>query len=475
MRSQLLVGQPVSMDNANATIHGRPLVPFSVDLFAGCGGLSEGLEAAGIKCILAQELHPQAALSFAFNHPDCNVSFGDIRKYDIDLLHEYVRESTSDSEVFLLCGGPPCQGFSSAGKKQVDDPRNSLVQTFLEIAKQIKPLNIVIENVPGFANRYNGKYLRYTLDALDSMGYASVYSILDFSEFGVPQRRSRFVLLATQARLGVKPSLPKGRFVYTTSQEPLLQDSLKITVEDAISDLESILPGTEQRSYSSGPLSQYQSSRRAGVTSLYNHLAGTHRRQVLNVFEMIPEGGNIRDVPYHLRSKKRTLVRANRQQPSNTIVTLPDDLLHYSEHRILTVRETARIQSYDDSYIFLGKRTSCNTARRTELPQYSQVGNSVPPIFAKALGQHLLKLFGIQSIDIRNLTQRAKNTSHLAGNSAGGGYGLCEGVNLKLTDASFRPVTIPIVDTSSARSIDEGELITRANMSRQWIPHSSAA
>ena len=191
---------------------------------------------------------------------------------------------------------------------------------------------------------------------------------------------------------------------------------------------------------------------------------------------MIPEGGNIRDVPSGIRSKKRTLVRANRHDISNTIVTLPDDLLHYAEDRILTVRETARIQSYDDTYVFLGKRTSCNTARRTELPQYSQVGNSVPPIFARALGQHLLRIYGINGHDCRNLIQRKRNTSHLIGNSAGGGYGLREGVRLKLLDAHFNEVSVPLVESSTELTMeDEVVPITRTNMSRQWVPYSPAA
>jgi DNA (cytosine-5)-methyltransferase 1 len=475
MNPPQLASQRTSMHNGDTNSFSTSLSPFSVDLFAGCGGLSEGLEAAGITCILAQELHPQAALSFAFNHPDCEVSYGDIRSYDVDLLSERVSQYDSGSELFLLCGGPPCQGFSSAGKKQVDDPRNSLVSNFLEIAKKLKPLNIVIENVPGFANRYNGKFLRYALEALNSLGYVCDYGILDFSEFGVPQRRSRFVLLAIRAELGIQPSLPKGKFVYTASEEPLLQHCQKVTVEEAISDLAAIFPGTEQKSYCYKPLSVYQRFRREGVNSLYNHLSGTHRRQALEVFKMIPEGGNIRNVPDHIRSKKRTLVRAHRREVSNTIVTLPDDLLHYSENRILTVRETARIQSYDDSYVFLGKRTSCNTARRTELPQYSQVGNSVPPVFAKALGEHLLALFGLESCDRRNFAQRERNRGYLVGNSAGGGYGLREGVRLSLSDASFNPVRIPVINASPDHSEAASISISRSNMTRQWIPYASSA
>lgn len=446
----------------------------SVDLFAGCGGLSEGLSQSGIESIYAQELHPQAALTYSFNHPNTDIVFGDIRKIDRDRIIADIKEK-HDHELFLLCGGPPCQGFSSAGLKNKNDLRNSLVKDFLDMAERLKPKVILIENVPGFAKRYQGVFLKYTLEKLEAAGYITTHKIIDASNYGVPQRRMRFMLIGIRNDLGISPSFPEP--ITTLEPEPreiLLPELCKISISDAISDLEEIRPNTELINYPVGPMCKYQEERRQNCQRIFNHLASLHRKKAIEMFSHIPEGGNIRDVPQHLRSKKRTLVKSHRNKISNAIVTLPDDLLHYEHNRILTVRETARIQSFDDSFIFLGKRTSCNHSRKTELPQYTQIGNAIPPLLGKAIGSHLIKLFGGLNRDLRDIQKRRDFAETLHGISGGGGYSMSIELPLKLKNENLEYVHPPITetkDTETRRHTSSYFDLKEQKLSKQWIPN----
>lgn len=448
----------------------------SVDLFAGCGGLSEGLSQSGIESIYAQELHPQAALTYSFNHPNTDVAFGDIRKINREKLIDDIKEKL-DQELFLLCGGPPCQGFSSAGLKNKDDPRNSLVKDFINIAEKLRPKAILIENVPGFARRYQGIFLRYTLLKLAEAGYSTAHKIIDASNYGVPQRRMRFMLIGIRKDLEILPSFPE----HITELEPDSRDIFmpklcKVSISEAISDLEAIRPNTELVDYPVGPRSKYQEERRKHSQQIFNHLAGLHRQKAVEMFSHIPEGGNIRDVPLHLRTKKRTLVRSQRNKISNAIVTLPDDLIHYEKNRILTVRETARIQSFDDTFVFLGKRTSCNQSRKTELPQYTQIGNAIPPLLGKEIGSHLIKLFGGSTVDLRDLQKRCDFAETLHGNSGGGGYLISTELPLKLKNENLDYIHPPITETKGTER-SSGKTshidIRKQKLSRQWVPKAN--
>ena len=172
----------------------------AIDLFSGAGGLGEGLEAAGIRVAISQEYHPQPALTNAFNHPDTTVMVGDIRKLDLSLMAEILQWRFQAKTVDIVVGGPPCQGFSSAGKKVLRDPRNDLFLNFYQVVKRFHPTMFLLENVPGFKKMYGGAVCEEAKRLFVSIGYDLTDEILNACEYGVPQRRQRFVVVGVKKR-----------------------------------------------------------------------------------------------------------------------------------------------------------------------------------------------------------------------------------------------------------------------------------
>ncbi|MFE9248226.1 DNA cytosine methyltransferase [Streptomyces sp. NPDC007088] len=420
----------------------------AVDLFAGAGGLSEGLQAAGVDVVAAVELHPHAGLTHAFNHPATDVLVGDINDLKTETL-ENVLVAKSVTRVDLVVGGPPCQGFSTAGQKNSLDPRNRLFEHYLRVVKYLRPRALVMENVPGFKTMHGGRIYEEATRGLKELGYEYRDTILDAADFGVPQRRRRFVLIAWLPEEMPQISWPAKTHRAEDNGEPLglfgisMQRSY-VTSGEALADLDFIEPGFEGFNFPNEADGDYQNERRKNSQHLLNHLTTKHRAKAVQMLSCIPEGGNIRSVPEEIRSAKRTMVRLHRSRVSNTVVSLPDDLIHYSENRILSVRETARLQSFDDDYVFLGKRTSCNTQRRSDCPQYTQVGNAVPPLLAKAIGQSLMEAFGSTVADNRDLAERRHRAAHLCGSSGGNGYTLSSALQLpNFLDVEGRPLEVP--------------------------------
>ena len=368
----------------------------AIDLFAGAGGLGEGLESVGIQIVTSVELHPQAALTYAFNHPKTKVFVGDIHALSLDLLAESVQERTGRPSVDLVVGGPPCQGFSSAGKKVSTDPRNTLFQQFVRVVEHFRPKMFLLENVPGFKRTHGGQAYNSALKSFESLGYEVCDTIVDASWYGVPQRRQRFVMVGRLVEETRPFTWPERTHEYE-GQGPTLFDGPRepfVTVFDALEDIAFLEPGFECHRHQTGVLSDYQRARRNNGELLFNHLATSHRPKAVEMFLHIPEGGTISSVPVHLRSGKKTMARLDRYKISNAVLAMPDDLVHYKHNRIPTVREMARLQSFDDDYVFLGKRTSGFVERRVDVPQYTQVGNSVPPLLGRALGGALLNSLG---------------------------------------------------------------------------------
>jgi DNA (cytosine-5)-methyltransferase 1 len=191
------------------------------------------------------------------------------------------------------------------------------------------------------------------------------------------------------------------------------------------------------------------------------------------MFRHIPEGGTISAVPLELRSAKRTMARLDRNSISNAVLALPDDFVHYQQDRIPTVREMARLQSFDDDYIFMGKRTSGFMERKVDVPQYTQVGNSVPPLLARAIARSILSMLGADQGDIRNLSARRISASWIRGSSARAGYTLDPAAKLKLYTVAGASIPLPI-DATPERVADSRPLIKwvtapRAGLKRQWV------
>lgn len=449
----------------------------AIDLFSGAGGLSEGLASVGIQTVLAQELHPQPALTLAFNHPDTDVFVGDIRKLSIDLMINNFRRRYKGRKLDLLVGGPPCQGFSSAGKKEENDPRNSLFLSFFKVAEAFKPKIVLLENVPGFKGMYGGRLYKEAICVLQDLGYKVTDRILNACEYGVPQKRQRFVLVGIRKDIKEFFEWPNPtHLTQSNSSLELFQQNLAkpVTVEEALSDLAFVKPGFEAHRHRLRPSGSFQKSRRGLEDYLFNHLTTRHRDRAVEMFKRIPEGSTISSVPAHLKSAKKTMARLARHEISNAILALPDDLIHYEQNRIPSVREMARLQTFDDDYVFFGKRTSGFMERKVDVPQYTQVGNAVPPLLARALGLSIQKILGAPIRDLRDRSVRLERATWVRGSSGYTGYALGSEAAIILYGINGKQLDLPI-DDSQARVVDLPPYINwktqgRIGMRKQWAP-----
>jgi DNA (cytosine-5)-methyltransferase 1 len=329
-------------------------------------------------------------------------------------------------KIDLVVGGPPCQGFSLAGRRTHSDPRNSLMHEYIRLVKLISPRLILIENVQGFQLpfRKNGHgkeketpYSKIITDKLTSIGYSVFAELLDLSLFGVPQGRKRFILVAIKngdralSKLkGLSPFdlLRKSREQFLRSKR--LRTTGPISAREAIVDLESAnkklekngesrIGGFRQIAYKPPRFaSRFIALMRNGVDRppdslrLARHAPSTVR-QFKRIMESCPAGLTLGEEDRkRLNLKKRALTPLRADAPSATVTTLPDDIIHYAEPRILSVRENARLQTFPDWFQFTGNYTTGGKDRRQDCPRYTQVGNAVPPLFSEAIGIILKRL-----------------------------------------------------------------------------------
>lgn len=392
-----------------------------IDAFAGCGGLSLGLMQAGWTGRFAIERD-----KFAFATLKANLlAKGSPHKYVwprwlpkqpigiVELLSNYRgRLEEMVGSVDVLVGGPPCQGFSSAGRRKHDDPRNQLFASYLNLVDLIKPKAVLIENVRGFTLDFSAgadiKNFSQALKARLSDSYTVHEQLLDLSIFGVPQARTRYFVLAFRSELNVP-----NPFLHLQSCLPSFLRSLRLTVPvssgAAISDLEisrgGTQPSTESEGFEetryAGPLTHYQRLMNAGCGVPTNLRLARHAEDIAGRFKEIielshAEGRLNTSIGAEMRArfglKKLALRVLDPDRPSPTITSMPDDLLHYSEPRTLTVRENARLQTFPDWYSFQGKYTTGGHLRRQEVPRFTQVANAVPPLVARAIGEALTDL-----------------------------------------------------------------------------------
>ena len=424
--------------------------PVAIDLFAGAGGLAEGLLAAGVHVAASVELHPQAGLTHAFNHARTNVLVGDIRDLDLARLDAAVRSSSGGDEVDLIAGGPPCQGFSSAGRKSATDPRNTLFRHYVRVIEHARPRMFLMENVPGFKRMYGGRMYDEARQAFHSLGYETCDDIVVAADYGVPQRRKRFVMVGWLAGAVGLFDWPERTHASNGNGELFgIERAPHVTAGDALDDLAFLKPGFEATRYDTLGQHAFANSRRSGNTLLFNHLATRHRAKAVATFARIPVGASIRSIPPDQRNtKKLTMTRLDPHRIANTIVSLPDDLLHYAHDRILTVRESARLQTFDDDFVFLGKRTSGFVERRVDVPQYTQVANAVPPSLGYALGKALIRALGATERDLRDIARRRQRHQLVCGSSGYAGYTLGPDARGEVTLRTVRgaALDLPISD-----------------------------
>lgn len=452
------------------------MTPVALDLFAGAGGLGEGLLSAGIRVAVAVELHPQPCLTYAFNHPGTSVLVGDIRRLPLERLEETIIAATGKSKVDIVVGGPPCQGFSTAGKKISEDPRNNLFNQFFRVVEHFKPKLFLLENVPGFKKMHGGRAYSEATALFSNLGYKLTDDVLNAVDYGIPQGRRRFVMVGWLPRKVGSFEWPQK--THGVEHAPsLFEGEVKppVTVFEALEDIAFLEPGFEAHRHQGKPLTDYQKARRSGCDMIFNHLASRHRPKAMEMFSHIKEGGTIASVPEGIKSAKRTMARMNRNEPSNAVLALPDDLIHYRHNRIPTVREMARLQTFDDDYVIIGKRTSGFIERRVDVPQYTQVGNAVPPLLGKALGLAILKAFEASPQDLRDLTARRNRLVWVQGSSGYAGYTLSPKVEGKIVlitvEGEVLPLPIVKGDVPVIESLSLYDWTLLPNPRRgQWCP-----
>jgi len=397
-----------------------------IDLFAGAGGFGLGFQAAGYSVYFSLELDDWAADTLSYNNPTMQVVKGDIRCYRSFNEIKAVCPISPD----IIIGGPPCQGFSVAGPAQKDprDPRNSLFKDFAYWVEVLNPQVFIMENVKGLIGRRNANGER-VIDIIQktfkNLGYAVNVWVLNAAEYGVPQMRERIFIVGN--RLGITKIIepPQTHILFnekvTDSQGRLfLDDNLPsaITLWDAISDLPYLgaSEGEEAQVYTREPLTEYQAMLRGQQSVLYNHVAMQHSTRLVERFKCIGWGESSADVPDEHRARSRngngklstTIYEQNNRRlhpykPSHTIAAaFYANFIHPFQHRNITAREGARIQSFPDWYRFMGKKTvpSQKLLQREgrfeekHLCQYNQIGNAVPPKLAMAIAEHLKKVIG---------------------------------------------------------------------------------
>lgn len=434
--------------------------PYAIDLFCGAGGMSEGILQAGFHILFSSDINESVEKTYTNRHKQLGYIQGKntfFRRADIrDLTGDSIKGDIASLEMFegkgcpdidAIFGGPPCQGFSRAGRRNPNDPRNMLFKEYVRVIDQIRPKYVVVENVAGFIDMklcdfkghtgklYKGDHTVPELlkSELTKIGYDMKLQILNAADYGVPQRRNRVIVLANRKDVN-PPDYP----------QPLTNDN-PVSLQDAIGDL--VRDSTIRASNLENGYSQYQLDSRNGRTpdiegnhisseSIMNDELPKHAELIMerfSLFEEDEEGSELRErvrvngidlTPYPelvkhcsqsleqtedevianyragnlsdelldvLLTKKSMRRKMSRDSPAPTVVTMPDDYINPFEPRTFSVREMARLQSFDDSFEFLGKRTTGGLRRRVEIPQYSQVGNAVPPLLAKAIGLEVLK------------------------------------------------------------------------------------
>lgn len=358
----------------------------AVDLFAGAGGLSLGFENAGFKVAFAVENDFWSAETYRMNR---NGKSREVILLDISQMNfnDILKKLRLDrGEIDILLGGPPCQGFSSSNMKTrtTDNPKNHLFKEFLRAVKEIYPKWLLFENVSGITNFEKGKVIEIMNSELGDLGYLCTSCIINSADYGVPQMRKRFFLIGN--RTGIRFLFPQ--FSCRNGKKPYT------TVHDAISDLPLLNNGNEVDAlpyrYNDSNLSEYQRKMRRNWSKNYclNNRTTKSSNLIVSRYKLIPPGGNWQDIPAHLMKNYKNksnchsgiYKRLQRDEPSIVISNFRKNMLiHPTQHRGLSVREAARLQSFPDWYIFYGRLGS----------QQQQVANAVPPLLAEILGDRI--------------------------------------------------------------------------------------
>jgi DNA (cytosine-5)-methyltransferase 1 len=357
-----------------------------IDLFSGCGGLSHGLEMAGHRCLLGVDMNKEAIQTFAANHHQASVYLGDIKKLNEKKLTQLLK----GQKVDMVVGGPPCQGFSTVGRGEVEDERNQLFKEFVRVVKVTKPKVILFENVTGLVAKKNQAIMNKIFQHFEKLGYNMDARVMSAEEYGVPEKRRRTIIM------GVRD----GECAFPLPTHGMRVKKSPVTVAKALKNL------------------------KAKNGKIYNHdvtLAQVKNKEDRERLKFIPAGKGIRYqddekefLPKRLhfgvdweklrehRFRQTRLQRLPLTDPSPTILTSRTSYYHPVEARYLTPREAAACQSFPNDFIFHGSQTAI----------FRQVGNAVPPLMARALGEV------VKTISFRKGKVKAKKVDVNVGKNA---------------------------------------------------------
>ncbi|MDZ4721408.1 MAG: DNA cytosine methyltransferase [Roseiflexaceae bacterium] len=392
------------------------MTPTLIDMFCGAGGMSHGFEQAGFSVIAGLDFDPDSVATFRANHPNSKALQADLSKLSPEQLGKQL--DINPGELDCLAGGPPCQGFSKNRAFRhvdgifVDDPRNHLYWHFFDYVKYLQPKIVLMENVPEILIKANGYFRDAVFERFHSLGYIAEARIINAAEYGVPQSRRRAFFLA--ARDGMKVSFPEPTTLpgpraghrtpnsveYVGTQGDVINlslfDTLPIgpTVWDAISDLHGVYAGdlNEFCVYKSEPLTHYQLERRNDADSVWNHFPWQLTERQLKRIRLLREGQGQLHLPEELQTKNGYGSAYRRMQSDAQALTITTWMFHPGsgmfthpfDDRVITIREAARIQSFQDDFVFSGKYHS----------QCRQVGNAVAPLVAKNIALSIINTLG---------------------------------------------------------------------------------
>jgi DNA (cytosine-5)-methyltransferase 1 len=360
-----------------AVDNSRTFKPKALDFFCGIGGLAIGMERAGFDAIGGIDIWEKAKRTFEHNLGlDCMLA--DLKEISADDIKSHF--GIEDGDVDLIVGGPPCQGFSTVGKRDLDDPRNQLWRHYRDLVGELRPYYVLIENVEGMVVDNNGQVRDRVIEAFNEIGYQMKARVLTAADYGVPQLRKRVFFLGWIDGI-IEPRYPV----------PTHDKAEYVSVEEAIFDLPELGPGEKAEVYTVGPQTSYQEQYRGDAVRLHNHEAANHTKKLVERISHVPDGGNRTSIPDDLQPKSgfhnsysrlaswkpSVAVTSNMRKPSSARCT------HPKQDRGLTVREGLRLQTFDDDFIVLGSRTS----------QYELVGNAVPPLLAERVGEKIIEAY----------------------------------------------------------------------------------
>lgn len=378
----------------------------AIDLFSGAGGFSKGFEKQGYNIIAANELNHEIAETYKYNHRNTIMINKPIEEFSENPFEMILNNTDQNNEeikeklkkISIIIGGPPCQGFSMAGARirknnSEKDIRNYLFEYYFKVIKAFKPDYFIMENVEGLKSYNDGEIFEKikNIKIDDKNNYYISHKVISADDFGVPQSRKRLIIIGTKF-----DNFDFDLFLKKAKEEMLKEDNRRfdrVSIEDAISDLNylSSNEGEFKQEYKYLSQSYYQQNRRKNSKYLYNHKATKHSEIALNRIKQIKRKENWQNLSETIKSvHSGSYGRLCWKDTANTITTRFDTpsggrFIHPEQNRTLTPREAARIQSFDDDFIFLGKKTSINT----------QIGNAVPPLVAEVLAK-MIKLHNIE-------------------------------------------------------------------------------